>query len=91
MTDFFSSLVKGLKNGIETEYDIGLTFITLAFLYLLYSMIISKMYKIPKLFLLLYGIGGIFLIIKNVADDHIYITINELIGCIIVFTLYFYF
>ena len=88
MSDFFSNL----KKYIEIEYDLGLTFISIAFIYLLYAMIVSnKKFKIPKLFLLLYGIGGIFLIIKNIEDDDIYITINEIIGCVISFVLYFYF
>jgi hypothetical protein len=84
------NFIKSKIIEIEIEYDIGLTFISLAFIYLLYTMIYKKnSFKIPKPFLLLYGIGGIFLIIKNITDDNLYITINEIIGCVIAFILYF--
>lgn len=75
---------------IETEYNLGLTFITLAFLYLFYVAVYTKKTMvIPKPFLLLYGVGGLFLIVKNISDEHIYISINEIIGCLIAFFLYF--
>ena len=76
---------------IEMTYHIGLTFVTLAFIYLFYAVIYSnKSYKIPKQFLLLYGIGGIFLFVKNSGDGHTYIAINEFIGSVIALSLYFY-
>lgn len=76
---------------VETTYHTGLTFMTLAFVYLFYAVIYSnKSYKIPKQFLLLYGIGGIFLVFKNIGDEHTYIAINEFIGCVIALSLYFY-
>ncbi len=75
---------------IETDYNLGLTFITLAFLYLFYvAMYTRETVIIPKPFFLLYGVGGFLLIIKNISDEHIYITINEIIGCFIAFFLYF--
>ena len=75
---------------IEMSYNIGLSFMTLAFIYLFYAVLYSnKSFKIPKLFLLLYAIGGIFLILKNIGDGHTYIAINELIGCTIALVLYF--
>ena len=74
---------------VEAEYDIGLTLITLAFVYLFYVMTYTKKsYKIPRPFLLLYGLGGLFLIFKNIGDKHIYITINEIIGAAIALILY---
>jgi len=76
---------------IEMHYNTGLTFITLAFLYLFYAVFYSnKSYKIPKPFLLLYAIGCIFLFIKNIVDNHMYIAINEFIGFAIALSIYFY-
>lgn len=75
---------------IEEEYNLGLTFITIAFIYLFYVMTYNKKsYKIPKPFLLLYALGGVSLVFKNIGDKHIYITINEMIGVIIALLLYF--
>jgi hypothetical protein len=68
---------------VEIHYHIGLTFMTLAFIYLFYAVTSNKIFKIPKTFLLLYGIGGLFLAIKNINDGHRYIAINEIIGCVI--------
>lgn len=79
-----------MRPRIETEYNLGVTLITLAFLYLFYVMTYAKnSYKIPKPFLLLYGLGSLSLVFKNIGDDHIYTTINEAISCIIAFILCF--
>ena len=75
---------------IEMQYSAGLTFMTLAFLYLFYAVFYTNTpYKIPKPFLLLYAIGGIFLILKNIQEHNTYIAINEFIGCAIALSLYF--
>jgi hypothetical protein len=72
------------------NYHIGLTIITFAFLYLFYAMFyLNKSLNVPKPFLLLYGIGCVFLVIKNIYDRHTYIAINEFIGGAISFLLYF--
>jgi hypothetical protein len=72
-------------------YNIGLTFITISFIYLLYIQIYYKLsIKIPKVFLILYGIGGLFLVIKNIIEKNIYIAICEFIGCMISFLLLFF-
>jgi hypothetical protein len=48
----------------------------------------KKNFKLPKPFLLIYGLGGFILGIKNLTDNHKYIAINEFIGCTIAFYLF---
>ena len=51
-----------IENPVIPYYKIGLTFITISFIYLLYLQIYYKSsIKLPKVFLLLYGIGCIFI------------------------------
>ena len=79
-----------LEKKQKLEYNIGLTFITLAFIYLLYSKLYSKkLIYIPKMFLILYSLGGIFLVIKNIYEKNLYIAICEFIGVFISMILFF--
>ena len=78
-----------LNNLLQSQHNIGITFITLSFIYLIYVMNKSKKnFKLPKPFLLIYGLGGFILGIKNLTDNHKYIAINEFIGCTIAFYLF---
>ena len=79
-----------IENPVIPYYKIGLTFITISFIYLLYLQIYYKSsIKLPKVFLLLYGIGCIFLVVKNIIERNIYIATCELIGCLITLILFF--
>ena len=85
-----ASLLNQRYLQVEAEYSLGISLITIAFIYLFYVMTYTKSsYKIPKTFLLLYSLGGFILVLKNVGDKHIYVTVNEIIGSLIALLLYF--
>jgi len=72
------------------KHYVGITLITLSYIYLLYACVVSKTVKIPRYFLLTYSIGGFILMNKFIYEKNLYVTINEFIGASIALFLFFY-
>ena len=72
------------KAFIYNSYNVGLTFISIAFISLFYEIFIEKKnIKIPKTFLFFYSLGTSFLAIQHCRDTNTYSAINESIGSLI--------
>ena len=72
------------------KHYVGITIITISFIYLLYASFFTKTVILPKYFFLLYSIGGFILMNKFVYEKNLYVTINEFIGASISLFLFFY-
>jgi len=68
-------------------HKLGISFITLAFIYILIISVINKKPLLPFWFYLLYGIGGMFIFITMLKKHKPFIYYNELIGVLITFIL----
>jgi hypothetical protein len=82
------SISKDVYDNLNKHY-VGITIITLSFIYLLYACVVTKT-VLPKYFFLLYSIGGFILMNKFIYEKNLYVTINEFIGASIALFLFFY-
>lgn len=84
---------KDVYDNLNKHY-VGITIITLSFIYLLYACVVTKTVILPKYFpkyfFLLYSIGGFILMNKFIYEKNLYVTINEFIGASIALFLFFY-
>jgi len=68
-------------------HKLGITFITVAFIFIFIITIHKKKALIPFWFYLLYGIGGVMIFIVMLGQRIPFVYYNELIGFIIAFIL----
>jgi inner membrane protein involved in colicin E2 resistance len=68
-------------------HKLGITFITVAFIYIFIITIRKNKALLPFWFYLLYGIGGVLIFIIMLGQQKPFVYYNELIGFIIAFIL----
>lgn len=74
---------------ISNKHNLGILFITAAFIYLLYISVVKHSNPLPPVFCFLYGIGGAILFSEMMDEKKIFVYMCELIGFLIVFFLGF--
>jgi len=83
------TLFEYIYTNLNKHY-IGITIITLSFIYLLVISLYKQKVEIKKYFLLIYSIGGFILMNKFIQEKNTYVLINEFIGAAIALFLFFY-
>jgi hypothetical protein len=76
--------------NFDQHHNLGISFITVSFIYLLYETLKSKQSLTPKYFLLLYSIGGFFLMFEMISQSKPFVFYQELVGALITLFLFFY-
>jgi hypothetical protein len=71
----------------DIVHHLGITFITLAFIYALYITLKTKKVLMPYMFYLLYGIGGMLIFREMIYQQKHFVYFAELIGFLIAFYL----
>jgi hypothetical protein len=74
---------------ITKKHNLGILFITVAFIYLLYITVVKHSSPLPPVFCFLYGIGGVILFSEMMDEKKTFVYACELIGFIIAFFLGF--
>jgi hypothetical protein len=83
------TLVEYIYTNLNEHY-IGITIITISFIYLLVISLYKQKVEIKKYFLLIYSIGGFILMNKFIQEKNTYVLINEFIGASIALFLFLY-
>lgn len=71
----------------DIDQHLGITFITIAFIYALYITLTTKKALMPYMFYLLYGIGGMLIFREMIDQQKPYVYYAELSGFLIAFYL----
>ena len=71
----------------DNDHYLGITFITLAFIYALYVTLKTKKALMPYMFYLLYGIGGMLIFREMIDQNKPYVYYAEMTGFLIAFYL----
>ncbi len=74
----------------DIDHHMGISLITLAFIYLLYQTLKNKKSLLPRYFFLLYGIGGLMIMSEMITQTKPTVVIMELLGAFIALYLFFY-
>lgn len=64
------------------DHHLGISLITLAFMYLLYTTITKNKALLPPLFYFLYGFGGLFIFSEMYDSNKQFVYMAELLGVI---------
>lgn len=71
----------------DIDHHLGITFITIAFIYALYITLTTKKALMPYMFYLLYGIGGMLIFREMIDQQKHFVYYAELVGFLIAFYL----
>lgn len=71
----------------DIDHHLGITLITLAFIYALYITLKTRKALMPYMFYLLYGIGGMLIFREMMDQQKHFVYFAELIGFLIAFYL----
>lgn len=71
----------------DIDHHLGITFITMAFIYALYITLTTKKALMPYMFYLLYGIGGMLIFREMIDQQKHFVYYAELVGFLIAFYL----
>ena len=74
----------------DIDHHLGITFITMAFIYALYITLTTKKALMPYMFYLLYGIGGMLIFREMIDQQKHFVYYAELVGFLIAFYLAYY-
>lgn len=82
----FTNRGKVMNNSLA-DHHLGISFITIAFVYALYISLKTNKALMPSMFYVLYGIGGTLIFVEMFGQQKAFVYYAELIGFLIAFYL----